>query len=130
VARLLGALGRLYRAHPCLWRGDCEPDGFAWIDCSDREACVVSYLRRSGDDLLAVVLNASSLPHPGYRIGAPRAGRWRELLSTDARRFGGSGFRTRTRLQAGAPPWHGLEASFSLDLPPLACLVLAPEASP
>ena len=130
VTRLLRALGRLYRAHPCLWRGDCEPDGFAWIDCSDREACVVSYLRRSGDDLLAVVLNASSLPRPGYRIGAPRAGRWRELLSTDARRFGGGGFRTRSWLQAAAPPWHGLEASFSLDLPPLACLVLAPEASP
>ncbi len=128
LAQLLRELGALYRAHPCLWRADPEPDGFAWIDCGDREASVVSYLRRSGDDLLAVVLNASSLPRTGYRIGAPRAGRWRELLSTDAHRFGGSGFATRRELCAGSPPWHALGDSLLVDLPPLACLVLAPAA--
>ena len=62
LSHFLEALGRLYHAHPCLWRSDPDPDGFAWIDCSDRQHSVVSYRRRDGDDEMVVVLNATPVP--------------------------------------------------------------------
>ena len=124
---LLGDLGRTVRAHPCLHRRDHERDGFAWIDCDDQDRSLISYLRRDGDDFVLVVLNFTPVPRPGYRVGVPQAGRYRELISTDAERYGGGGFATLAEVEAdAATPWHGQPASVALDLPPLAALVLQP----
>jgi 1,4-alpha-glucan branching enzyme len=126
LARFVEALGRLYHAHPSLWRSDPDPEGFAWIDCSDAENSVISYRRRSGPDELVVVLNATPVPRPAYRIGAPRAGEWSEALCSDAGGFGGSDWARPARVRAEPIPLHGLPHSVELALPPLACLVLAP----
>jgi 1,4-alpha-glucan branching enzyme len=126
LARLLEVLGWLYLEHPCLWRSDPEPQGFAWIDCSDRDQCVVSYRRRHGEDELVVVLNATPVPRVDYRIGAPHPGLWVEKLSTDARGFGGSDFETLASVVAEPISCHGHPQSILLRLPPLSCLVLAP----
>jgi 1,4-alpha-glucan branching enzyme len=127
LSHFLAQLTRLYREHRCLWRSDPDPEGFAWIDCSDREQSVISYRRRDGEDELIVVLNATPVVRHDYRIGAPRGGRWFRLLDSDAPEFGGSGCETFGRPQAEPIPWHGLPHSLSLRLPPLGCLVLAPE---
>jgi len=126
LSRLLEVLGWLYLEHPCLWRSDSDPEGFAWIDCSDRDQSVVSYRRRSGDDELVVVVNATPEPRVDYRIGAPHPGLWVEKLSSDAREFGGSGFETLASVIAEPIPCHGHPQSLCLRLPPLSCLVLAP----
>jgi 1,4-alpha-glucan branching enzyme len=126
LARFLEDLGRLYRETPCLWRGDPDPDSFEWIDASDRAQSVVSYLRRSGDDELVVVLNLTPVPRPGYRVGLPRAGRWLERFSSDDRRYGGSECSTLPSVDAERVAWHGRAHSARLDLPPLGALVLAP----
>ncbi len=126
LRRFLGALGHLYRATPALWRDDESADGFTWIDCEDKEQSVFSYERRSGDERAVVVLNMTPLGREGYRIGAPVAGRWRELLSSDAPEFGGSGGSTPKELETEAVACHGREQSLVLSLPPLGALVLAP----
>ena len=46
--RYLEDLGRLYRESPALWAADPEPGSFAWIDASDVESSVFSYIRRAG----------------------------------------------------------------------------------
>jgi 1,4-alpha-glucan branching enzyme len=125
-ARYVEALGRLYREHPCLWRGDPDREGFAWIACSDAENAVLSYRRRADADELVVVLNTTPVARSAYRIGAPRPGEWREALCSDADLFGGSGLERPARLHAQPIAAHGLPHSFELVLPPLACLVLAP----
>jgi 1,4-alpha-glucan branching enzyme len=126
LARLLEVLGWLYLEHPCLWRSDPDPEGFAWIDCSDRDQSVVSYRRCCGEDELVVVVNATPEPRVDYRIGAPHPGLWVEKLSTDAREFGGSGFETLASVIAEPISCHGHPQSLCLRLPPLSCLVLAP----
>jgi 1,4-alpha-glucan branching enzyme len=128
LARLIETLGRLYHEHPCLWRSDAEPEGFAWIDCSDRQHSIVSYLRRFEKDELVVVVNATPVPRTDYRIGAPRPGRFVEKLSTDAPEFGGAGFETRGATETEPVSFHGFPQSLNLRIPPLGCLVLAHEA--
>ena len=87
---------------------------------------MVSYRRRHGDDEFVVVVNATPVPRVDYRIGAPYAGLWTEILSTDSREFWGSGFETRATLVADPIPCHGFAQSLCLRLPPLSCLVLSP----
>jgi 1,4-alpha-glucan branching enzyme len=127
LSHFLEALGRLYHAHPCLWRSDPDPDGFAWIDCSDRQHSVVSYRRRDGEDEMVVVLNATPVPRVDYRVGAPQPGRYELRLCSDDTAYGGSGFGVPDHAHAEDVPFHGFEQSLRLSLPPLSCLVLERE---
>jgi 1,4-alpha-glucan branching enzyme len=117
-------LGRLYRETPSLWRGDPDPEGFAWIDCNDRENSVLAYERRSGGEYAIVVLNFTPVPRDGYRIGVPEAGPYRQRFSSDDRRYGGSQVETPELVHADANPFHGFPHSLELRLPPLGALVL------
>jgi len=127
LQRFLSDLGTLYAKHPCLWRRDAEPESFQWIDCADRDNSVLAFLRWDGNSHLATVLNGTPVPRGNYRIGVPRAGRYRCLLSSDAAIYGGSNYPTREVVTAEDHPFHGFTQSVVLDLPPLAALVLQPE---
>jgi len=124
--RFLTELGALYHAQPSLWRDDAEPGGFQWIDVEDRANSVLSWVRRAGDDHVVVVLNLTPVPREEYRIGAPQAGTYVELLSSDAQRFGGSEVETRGDVHTEEAPFHGYPQSMRLVLPPLGGLVLKP----
>ena len=89
------------------------------------------FLRKSdGDDPpLAFVLNMTPEPHQDYRIGLPRAGRWREVLNTDAALYGGSNRGNAGVIQAEDQPHHGRPASAALVVPPLAAVMLRYEGA-
>jgi 1,4-alpha-glucan branching enzyme len=76
---------------------------------------------------MACIANFSGTPKPDYRVGLPFAGRWREVLNTDAEIYGGSGVGNLGAVEAEALPWHGQEHSAALALPPLGVLWFAPE---
>jgi 1,4-alpha-glucan branching enzyme len=119
-------LGEVYRHHRPLWAADADPHGFEWIDISDHEHSVLSYLRWSGDEHVVVILNLTPTPHPGYRIGVPEMAEYVRVLSSDDPAWGGSGFGEFSRLPAHDLPYHGRRYSIELDLPPLSAMVLVP----
>ena len=131
VQRLVRDLNTTYSKSPTLWSQDTSPDGFSWIDSNDAHGNVVSFLRfgaqEYGVPVLACVANFSSMPHSDYRMGLPLAGRWREVLNTDAAAYGGGGMGNLGTVDAIPKPWHGRPASASIVLPPLSVLWLAPE---
>jgi 1,4-alpha-glucan branching enzyme len=89
---LVGELNHLYRTEPALRECDVDPHGFEWIDCSDAEKNIISYMRKGKErrDMLLVVCHFSPVLRTNYRIGAPARGYWQEILNTDAPMFGGS----------------------------------------
>ncbi|MEX5283142.1 1,4-alpha-glucan branching protein GlgB [Nitrospira tepida] len=119
-------LNRAYGAEPALHERDLDPAGFEWIDCHDAEASVISLLRKgkSTDDLVVVVCNFTPVPRLNYRIGVPRGGRWREILNSDARIYGGSGWGNQGAVDAVPVPLHGRSHSLTLTLPALSALFL------
>ena len=124
----VGDLVRLYHAEPALYDGDCEPFGFEWVDCTDWESSVVSYLRRARDGRAAlVVVNLTPMPRHNYRLGVPHGGRWREAFNSDAVHYGGSGVGNLGAVDARPLPVHGLTHSAVLSLPPLAVEVFVPD---
>lgn len=129
VRQLVHDLNWLYRGKPALHERDCEPDGFSWIDCNDSDASVIAYTRRGVDshDFVVVVCNFTPVVRRGYKIGVPRAGRYREILNTDSNHYGGTDVGNAGGVWTQGQPSHGMTASLLLDLPPLGVLVLEPE---
>jgi 1,4-alpha-glucan branching enzyme len=142
VQRLSRDLNAIYRNTPALWELDSTPEGFGWIDSNDAQGNTLSFLRLAatpgtaapgtatqGDQsrTLACIANFSPQPHQDYRVGLPHAGRWREVLNTDAAVYGGSGVGNLGSIEAVPEPWHGRPASAAITLPPLGVLWLAPE---
>jgi len=128
IQRVVRDLNRILTTSAPLHELDCEGAGFSWIDASDNEQSVISFLRldRRGD-YLVIVCNFTPIPRYGYRVGVPTAGRHIERLNTDATVYGGSGMGNLGAITADDTPTHGRPASLSLTLPPLAALILAPE---
>jgi len=129
LMKYVGSLGKMYQARPEMWQGDPDPESFAWIDCSDHDNSVMSFRRSipGTDKHVVVVLNLTPVPREEYRIGAPQAGNYKLLLSSDDKEFGGSGFTVPVDNRTEPVPIHGFEQSLHLRLPPLAAVVLAPE---
>ena len=126
-AAFMEDLGAFYLSTPSLWRGDPDRAGFAWVDASDHENSVMSFVRFDGEDHIVAVFNLSTTPHAGYRIGVPGRGQYVEQLSTDDPRYGGSAGVTRRVLESEEEGFVGWEQSVVMDLPPLAAVVLAPD---
>jgi len=126
MQRLVRDLNHLYRETPALHARDCEPAGFQWIDASDADQSVFSYLRRgeTPEEVVAVICNFTPVVREGYRVGLPFAGRWQERFNTDAASYGGSNVGNGGEVYAGEEAWHGQPASVALTLPPLGVLVL------
>jgi 1,4-alpha-glucan branching enzyme len=129
LQRWVRDLNTLYRAEPALYEMDCDPAGFEWMDCTDYQRSVVSFLRhgrRRGDTLL-IVCNFTPVPRQNYRVGVPQGGYWRETLNSDAPLYGGSGQGNIGGLSATPLPIHGRPFSVNMTLPPLSVLIFKPE---
>jgi 1,4-alpha-glucan branching enzyme len=127
VQSLVRDLNSIYRSSDALWSQDSSPEGFSWIDAADSPGNTLSFLRYgSSGSALACVVNFSALPRLAYRVGLPVAGRWREVLNTDAAGYGGSGVGNLGSVTAEDTPWHNQPASASLTVPPLGAIWLTP----
>ena len=125
----VGDLNRILREEKSLHELDFDPAGFSWIDVTDADHSVVSLIRRSATpgDMLVAVFNFTPVPRYNYQIGIPSAGRWREVLNSDAPLYGGSGQGNLGGVEAVPVSMHGHMHSITLTLPPLGALFLKPE---
>ncbi|HJP66317.1 MAG TPA: alpha amylase C-terminal domain-containing protein, partial [Actinomycetota bacterium] len=126
LRRWVSDLNRLYVEEPALHDKDAEPGGFEWVDASDSEASVVTFLRkgRADHDVILVACNFTPMPRENYLTGVPRGGLWREVLNSDADHYGGSGWGNMGGVEAVPVPVHGRPKSLTLTLPPLGCVFL------
>ncbi len=127
VQKLVRDLNELYRATPAMFGSDTDPGGFEWLIGDDQNNSVFAFLRLHQGQCVLVVSNMTPVPRSDYLIGVPVAGRWKEVLNTDAEAYGGSNLGNGGAADTAARSAHGREQSLSLVLPPLATVILAPE---
>ncbi len=126
----VGDLNRILREEKALHEMDFDPRGFQWIDVTDADHSVVSLIRRGRmpEDVVVAVFNFTPVPRHNYQIGIPGAGRWAEVLNSDAPLYGGSGMGNMGGVEAVPVSMHGHSHSVTLTLPPLGALFLKPSA--
>lgn len=126
VQQLIKDLNQLYKSTPALHEKDCESDGFAWLDHENAEQSVYSFIRFGADRSrpVLVVNNFTPQTHHQFRIGAPNAGFYQEVLNTDGEIYGGSNQGNQGGVQSQEVPWQNQPHSLVITVPPLSTLVL------
>jgi len=129
IKQLVADLNGLYNAETSLYEVDFEWQGFQWIDFHDTDNSVIAFLRRARNpnNYLVVVCNFTPVPRARYRIGVPEGCFYREVLNTDARKYGGSGVANSPGQQAVPTPWQNQPCLIEITLPPLGLTVFKPE---
>ncbi len=124
LQRLVRDLNMIYRKEKAMHKYDFDSKGFEWIDFSDWEKSIISFLRKDPDseEIILVVCNCTPVPRTNYRIGVPKHGFWKEILNTDAKEYEGSGWGNFGGVYSDDIPFHGRNFSINISLPPLACL--------
>lgn len=114
-------LHQLYKDMPALWELDHKEEGFTWIDPHNYEQSVVSFARnsRTSNDQLIVVCNFTPEVYHDYKVGVPKHGTYKEIFSSDAEHFGGSGQTNGLPLETAPSPWQGQDQHITMTIPPL-----------
>jgi 1,4-alpha-glucan branching enzyme len=123
------ALNELYRSQPALHEVDFSWEGFQWLDFHDVDHSIVSFVRRAEDpnDFVVLVANFTPVPRPGYRLGVPESGCYRELLNSDSAAFGGANLGNAGGVSSDPTPCQGQPHSVRITLPPLAVVIFKRE---
>lgn len=121
---LVRDLNLIYRDTPALYRRDCDPSGFRWI-ANDPQRSTICFARfgDEGDAPVVVVCNFTPVEQQGFRLGVPAAGRWAEVMNSDAAIYGGGDRGNAGGVTSEAKEWDGLPNSIAITLPPLATLI-------
>jgi 1,4-alpha-glucan branching enzyme len=124
-------LNVLYKSEKALYEIDFDRAGFEWIDFQDWESSVISFVRKGNttSDIIMVVCNFTPALRENYLLGAPRGGFWKEILSSDEERFGGSGVNNAGGVEAQDNEYQGRPYLLTLTLPPLGVVFLKSEQS-
>ncbi len=125
IQLLVRDLNHMYRDNPALHLNDCRPEGFEWLESNDAENSILVFMRKGapGDPMIVVALNMTPVERTGYRIGFPEAGRWSEILNSDAAQYGGGDRGNLGGIETQPTGWHNQANSAEITLPPLSVVV-------
>jgi 1,4-alpha-glucan branching enzyme len=120
------ALNHYYTHQPALYEKQFAPEGFEWVEHNDHSNSVLSYLRKgaNANKPVLVVCNFTPVVREGYELGVPQGGTWKIALNSDDKVYGGSGYAVAASAKAKKETKHGRPYVISVNLPPLAVLVL------
>ena len=76
-------------------------------------------------DLLIVVCNFANEQRKTYRIGVPLPGKYKEILNSDAKKFGGKGFVNVRGIFSEEQEWDMKEQSIAFKMPALSVQVFS-----
>ena len=121
-------LNLMYKGNAPLYQQDFDYRGFEWIDHSNSDDSVISYMRKgyTPGDYLIVISNFTPVVREGYRIGVPENCRYQEIFNSDDVNYWGSGVKNEGFMQATEGEWNNKPYSIQLRLPPLATIVIKP----
>ena len=114
-------LNTLYRNTPALYEKAFSNEGFEWINFSESENSVISYIRKGHDKVndIIVVCNFTSVVRKNYRIGLPRKGSLKQVLNSDYKKYFGSGVSNSKKIIIEKKAWDNRKYSTEISLPPL-----------
>ncbi|MDD2986885.1 1,4-alpha-glucan branching protein GlgB [Flavobacterium sp.] len=125
IKKCITDLNALYKNYPALYEKQFSAEGFEWINYSDAQNSVLSFIRKGKNpkENLIIVCNFTPVVHENYRIGIPVKGKLTEIFNSDLKEYGGSGVGNQKTIKTDKEPWNGKDFSAELTLPPLGVTV-------
>ncbi len=124
--RLIADMNKLYISRPALYVKDTSWEGFEWINCITPNACMLSYLRKADkpEESLIVVANFANVKQE-FRVGVPYEGKYKEIMNTDAKIYGGSGIVNKKVCDTIDTEWDGKPYAIDMVSAPLSISIFS-----
>lgn len=124
-------LNNLYKKTPALWEIDYAWDGFNWLVSDDTDNSIIAFTRRdkSGEEIVCIC-NFTPVDREEYSFGVVNDGVYEVIINTDAKKFGGEGFGTKTRATSKPIPMHGYDQSITVSIAGLSAIYLKRKDKP
>lgn len=108
----------LYKNNKCLYEYDCYPEGFEWINADDGDRSIFSFVRHSesGKSNMLFIINFTPVERPDYRVGTTCRRKHTLVLSSDDKKFGGTGKRRPKEYKPAKKECDGRKYSFRYKL--------------
>lgn len=123
---LVADLNKMYTTLPAMYQKDDSWEGFEWINCITPQACMLSYLRKAEkvEDTLVVVANFANAKQE-FTVGVPYEGKYKEILNTDSRTYGGSGCVNEKEKRTLEQEWDGKPYAIEMVSAPLSVSIFS-----
>ena len=118
-------LWKFYKAHPAMYAWDEIPDGFEWVSMLDADHSVIAFMRKAEDEKLLVVCNFTPVCYPEFKLGVPYAGKYKEILNSDAIVYGGENHTNPRLKNSKKEKMDGMEQSITFTLAPTAIQIFS-----
>ena len=121
------ALNEIYVKHPALYAYDNDADGFEWINAISANENVIVFLRKGKEetDTLLVVCNFAGQERKEYRVGVPYPGKYKEIINSDNKKFGGTGCVNVRGIFSDEQEWDNRDNSIAFKMPALSVQVFS-----
>ncbi len=125
IQTFMKELLHIYRKYPCMYELDKGWDGFEWINADDAEKSIYTFIRKGKgktgnkkQKCLLFVFNFTPVARDDFRVGVPIKKDYKLILSSEEKRFGGSGKVPRKKIYTAVQkPWDNREYSIKYPLP-------------
>ena len=116
---------KIYRKYPALYSIDNDWKGFEWVNADDADRSTYSFFRKdeTGKNNILFVLNMTPMMREGYKVGVPKKKKYKLLLNSDEKRFGGNGNVIPAEINAVKEECDFRDYSITFDLPPFTAAV-------
>ena len=116
---------KIYRKYPAMYSIDNDWKGFEWINADDADRSTYSFFRKdeTGKNNILFVLNMTPMMREGYKVGVPKKKKYKLLLNSDEKRFGGNGNVIPAEISAVKGECDFRDYSITFDLPPFTAAV-------
>ena len=122
-------LNKLYKREKALWEQDTTYDGFEWVDHSNYQESIISFLRKGKDekDFLLFVCNFTPVPHFNYLVGTKLLVDYEEVFNSDRDIYSGTNILNSGVIKPKLQNVNGIPYSLELNIPPLSTIILKPK---
>ncbi|OON94223.1 MAG: 1,4-alpha-glucan branching enzyme, partial [Epulopiscium sp. Nele67-Bin001] len=117
-------LNEFYRNNEALYMEDNIGTNFEWINGDNQDTLVISFIRRTLEQELVVVLNFSLNAYEQYEIGVSRMGNYVEVFNSDDEKYSGSGVVNTQVISAVDKSVQYKPHSIIMRVPPLGMSIL------
>ncbi|EGW40527.1 1,4-alpha-glucan branching protein GlgB [Desulfosporosinus sp. OT] len=125
----VSSMNQLYQRETALWENDDDWSGFEWIDVNNKQQSILIFCRkaRKATNFLIILINFQPISYEKFRMGVPYEGIYQEIFNSEQEIYGGNDQVNHLLLLSEKIPWHGHKSSVTINVAPLAMIILKPK---
>lgn len=117
-------LGKIYKSSPTLYDNDYDYRYFEWIDADNKNENLFSFMRKSEETTIVVILNMSPNTYENHWFGVNEEGYYKEILNSEDAIYSGCNLTNPKAIRAKKEIVNFKPYYISVDVAPFAGIIL------